>query len=86
MVFLKRIKQPVEHARIRPTAHSGVNRVPLAEALRQGPPFAAILGNKEDGVDDGKVRNPHIPALNRQVRADKRVLIFCYLIHNKYLA
>jgi len=86
VVFLKRIKQPIQDARICPTAHPGVNRVPLAEPLRQGPPLAAILGNKEDGIDHRQVRNPNIPTLNWQVGADQRVLLFCYFIHNRYLA
>mgnify|MGYP007005270731 CR=1 FL=1 len=36
MVFLKHIKQPIQNTRVGPTAHPGVNRVPLAELWRQG--------------------------------------------------
>ena len=86
VVFLKRIKQSVQDARICPTPHTGVNRVPLAETWRQSPPFAAVFGHKEDGIDHGQVRNPYISALNGQVGADQRVLIFSYLIYNRYLA
>ncbi len=64
VVSRKRINQPVQYARVGPTAHAGVNRVPFAEPFRQGPPFAAILGDTEDGVDHSKVRNPCSPALN----------------------
>ena len=85
VVFLKRIKQPIQHARIGPTAHSGIDRVPFAKPRRQGPPFAAIFGDKEDRVDDSKVRNTHIPALNRQVGPDQFVLFICYLNYNRYL-
>lgn len=53
VVLLKRINQPVQNARVRPTAHPDVNRMPFAEPRRQGPPFAASLGDKEDGVDHG---------------------------------
>jgi len=86
VVFLKRIEQPVKNARVGPTTHPGVNRMPLSETWRQRPPFAAILGDKEDGIDCGQVRNPHIPALDWQVGLDQRVLMFCYLIHNRHLA
>lgn len=53
VVLLKNIKQSVQNARVGPTAYPGVNRVPLAETWLQGPPFAAVLGDKEDGVDHG---------------------------------
>ena len=86
VMFLKRIKQPVQNTRVGPTAHPGVDRVPFAEPWRQGAPFAAILGNKEDGIDDSQVRNPHMSTLNWQVGLDQRILRICYLIHNKYLA
>lgn len=85
-MLLQSIKQAVQNASISPTAHPGINGVPLAKAWRQSPPFATVLGNKEDGIDHGKVRNPHIPALNRQIGLDQRVLFFCYRIYNKYLA
>lgn len=55
VVFLKRIKQPVQNACICPTAHPGVNVVLLTKAWRQGTPFAAVLGNTEDGVDHRQV-------------------------------
>lgn len=85
VMLLKRIKQPIQSTRVGPPAHPGVNRVPLAETRRQRSPFAAILNDKEDGVDHGQVRNPHITALNWQVGADEYVLLTCYLIYNKNL-
>ena len=55
VMVLKRIKQTVKNACVDPTPHSGVNRVPLAKTWRQGPPFAAIFGDKKDGIDYSKV-------------------------------
>ncbi len=55
VVLLQSVKQPIQNARISPTAHPGVYRVPLSEPFRQGPPFAAIFGDKEDGIDHGQV-------------------------------
>ena len=85
-MVLKRIKQTVKNACVGPTMHSGVNLVPLAETWRLGPPFTAIFGDKKDGIDHSKVRNPHIAALNRQIGLDWHVLIIYYLNYNIYLA
>ena len=73
-MVLMRIKQTVKNASVDPTPHSGVNRVPLAETWRQGPPFSVIFGDKKDGIDYSRVRNPHIAALNRQIGLDQYVL------------
>lgn len=53
VVLLKRIEQPIQNARVGPSAHARVNGVPLAKPFRQSTPFAAILGDKENGVDHG---------------------------------
>ena len=63
----QRGEQPVEHARLGPAVHPGVNREPIAEVLRQGAPLAAVLRNEEKRVDEDDVRNPHISALDRQI-------------------
>ena len=41
---------------------------------------------QKDGVNDCKVANAQISALNRQIRRGQRVLLFCYPIHNNRLA
>jgi len=41
---------------------------------------------QKDGVDDCKVANAQILALNRQIRRGQRVLRFCYTIYNNMLA
>ena len=81
-MLLQRVKQTVQDAGIGPTAHPGVNRVPIPKTRRQGAPRADVLSNKENGVDHRQGRNPHIPAPNRQMGADESVLLFRYRIHN----
>lgn len=78
-------KKPIQNAGIRPATHPGVDRVPFAETLRQSPPLATVLGDKQDGVDHHEVRNPHIPALSWKIGWKERALLLCYLFHNKYL-
>ena len=62
----------------------GTGRRPrtVAEPLRQRAPFAAVLQDLQDRVDEVDVRNPHVPALNRQEGADFGVLFCCGLFHD----
>ena len=73
---------PLEPAVAGPAAEPGVVRVPVAEPLRQGAPLAAIFQDIQDRVDEDDVRNPHVPALNRQIRVDFGVLFCCDLFHD----
>ncbi len=61
----KRGEQPLEHAAARPAAEPGVDRVPFSEALRQGAPFAAVLQEVQNRIDDCDVRNPDFDSLTR---------------------
>ncbi len=82
-MFLQSREQPVKHARLRPTAQAGVDRVPVSEPGRQSPPFAAFFGDMEHRIDHRQVADPHIPALHRQIRPDQIVLRFAYIINFK---
>ena len=82
MQFPQRGEQPLEHAAARPAAELGVDRASFSEPLRQGAPFAAVLQDVQDRIDEDGVRNPHVPALNRQERADFGVLFCCDLFHD----
>ena len=93
----QRSEQPVEYAHLGPAAQPGRDHFPFAEVLKQGAPFAAVLGNAEKRVDEDDVRNPHISALYRQIGMDFRAMFFrdlfhdrallvCYLFLYKYLA
>ena len=81
----QRGEQPVEHARLGPAVHPGVNRASIAEVIRQGAPLAAVLRNEEKRVDEDDVRNPHISALDRQIGMDGRAMFFCDLFHGRAL-
>ena len=82
LLLPKRGEQPLEHAAARPAAEPGVNREPIAEPLRQGAPFAAVLQDVQDRVDEIDVRNPHVPALNREQRTNFGVLFCRDLFHD----
>jgi len=75
VVFLKRVEQPVQNARIRPTAHPCVDSVPIAKPRWKCPPFAAVLGNKKDGVNDREIGNPHISPLDWKMGRYQGVLL-----------
>jgi hypothetical protein len=55
--------------------------VPVAEALRQRTPLAAVLGDIEHRVDDLEIGDPHVPPLHRHQRADHFILVFRQLHH-----
>ena len=59
----KRGELPLEYAVSRPAAEPGVDREPIAETPRQGPPLAAVLHDMQNRVDDDDVRNPNVPTL-----------------------
>ncbi len=45
LLALQFLEDGVEHAVLRSAVHAGVNGVPVAEALGQAAPFAALLGD-----------------------------------------
>jgi hypothetical protein len=75
-MFLQGLEQAVQNARHRPPPQARVDRVPVAEPLRQGAPFAAVLGDIEHRVDDIEIGDPHVPSLDRHQRADHFMLVF----------
>jgi hypothetical protein len=80
-MFLQRLEQSVQNARRRPPPQARVDRVPVAEALRQRAPLAAVLGDIEHRVDDIEIGDPHVPSLHRQQRSDHFILVFCQPHH-----
>ena len=69
-------------ARFRPAAEPSVDRESAAEPLRQRAPLAAVLQDLQNHIDEIDVRNPHVPALNREKRVDFRTLLCCGLFHD----
>jgi hypothetical protein len=66
LLMLQFLEQPIEHPGLRPAVHARVDRVPVAEALRQSAPLAAVLGHVEDRIDDLQIAERHVATLHRQ--------------------
>ena len=82
MQIPKRVEQPRKHAAAGSAAVSGVDRESVTEPLRQRAPLAAILQDVQNRIDEGDVRNPYIPAANREKGVDFRALFCCDLFHD----
>jgi hypothetical protein len=66
LLMLQLLEQAIQHTILRSAVHAGVNRVPVAETLRQCPPLAAVFRNAQGRVDDIEVSEPDVAALYRQ--------------------
>jgi hypothetical protein len=58
--------------------HGSVDRVPGSKMLREAPPCAALFGDIQNGIEDLKVGESHITALNWEAMGDLFVLGFAY--------
>ena len=47
--LLQTLEQSIHHAALGPAAHTRIDRVPVAKALWQAAPFAAVLGHIQNG-------------------------------------
>ena len=72
---LQLLEHFVQHTALGPAVHAYVNRVPVAEALRQPAPLAAVFGHIQDRVQHRQVVQAHIAALYRQAILDACVLL-----------
>ena len=66
----------IQHAGRRPATPACVDGMPAAKAFGQTTPFAALLGNVQDGIQDLKVRETDVAALTRQTVLDQTILCF----------
>jgi hypothetical protein len=66
LLMLQFLEQSIQHPRLGPAIHTGVDGVPIAEALWHAAPLAAILRDIQDRVDHLKVTERDISALYRQ--------------------
>ena len=73
---LELLEHSIKDAVLGPTIHPGVNGVPTAEPLGQTTPFAALLGNIQDRVQNLQIREAYIASLPRQTVLDTLVLCF----------
>ena len=69
--------QPLENAALGPAPEPDVDCVPFSEQPRQRTPFAAVLHDAQNRVDENDIGNPHVPALNRQ---EERILAYCFAV------
>ena len=67
-------KDAIQHPALRPTIHARIDRVPVAEPLGQTAPFAALLGDVQDGVEHVQIVERHVAAWGRQTRLDVAIL------------
>ena len=70
------LKDLIQDAALGPAHHAGVDRVPGSKMLGEAPPFAALFGDIQNGIEDLKVGESHITALNREAVGDLLVLGF----------
>ena len=75
--MLQLLEHPIHHAQLGPPVHAGVDRVPVAEALGQAAPLAAVLGHVQDRIDHLQVGQADIASLSRQATLDLFVLGRC---------
>ena len=73
---LHSLKDLIQDAALGPAHHTGVDRVPGSKLLGEAPPFAALFGDIQDGIEDLEVGEPHITALNREAMGNLLVLGF----------
>ena len=66
----------IQDAALGPAHHTGVDRVPGSKMFREAPPFAALFGDIQNGIENLKVGESHIAPLNREAMGDLFVLGF----------
>ncbi len=67
-------KDAIQHPARRPPIHASINGVPVAEPLEQRAPFAPLLGDVQDGVQNVSMVERHVAAWRPQTRRDLALL------------
>ena len=73
---LQGLENLIQDPALGPAHHAGVDRMPRSKTLGEAPPGAAMFGDIQNGVEDLKIGESHITALNRQAMGDMLVLGF----------
>lgn len=76
LLLLQLLESPIKHATLCPAIHTGVDGMPVSKALWQAAPFAAMLGNVQDSVENLQVGKTDIATLTRHAVLDLVVLGF----------
>ena len=74
--MLQSLEQSIQHAALGPTVHARVDRMPVAKALWQTAPLAAVLGYIQNGIENLKIRKAYVASLPRQTAFDLLILGF----------
>ncbi len=64
----------IQHPPLRPPVQTRIDRGPVPEPLGQAAPFAAMLGDVQDRVEDLQIVERDVPALCPQVSLDVLIL------------
>ncbi len=64
----------IQHPALRPPVQTRIDRGPVPEPLGQAAPFAAMLGDVQDRVEDLQIVERDVPALCPQVSLDVPIL------------
>jgi hypothetical protein len=75
LLGLQLFKDAIQYAILCPAIHTRINTVPFTESGRKTAPFAALLGNIQDGVEDLQIRQTNISSLHWQAIFDLFVLL-----------
>ena len=72
---LQFLKNGIQHLALRLAVHAGVNGVPVAKEYGQAARFAALLGDKQNRVQHGEVRQAYVAPLAGQDWLNATVLL-----------
>lgn len=74
--MLHALEHAIQDTGLRPAAPARIDGMPATKAFWQAAPFAALLGNVQDGIRDLKVRETDVAALARQAVLNLAILLF----------
>ena len=66
LLMLQFLEEAIENASFGSSVHARIDRVPVAETLREAAPLAAVVRDVQDRVDHLKAGKRNIPARYRQ--------------------
>lgn len=76
LLMLKLSKHTAQDTTLCPAIHASVDSMPVAEALGQSSPLAAMLGNIKNGIENLQVRMADVATLTRHAVLDLLILSF----------
>jgi hypothetical protein len=83
-LLLKSLEYSIEGAILTPTTHASINGMPISKMFRQSSPFASLLKNIQNSVDDLQIILSNIASLPREAVSDTEILLFGYLHGQQY--